>query len=110
MTDDFEETSSEQSCYNRKTKRPRLLSEQCETCVLRPGNPMHLRAGRLRDMCNEAIKDGSQGIICHDTLTYGPFPDYGPAVCRGFYDTMGYRNNFIRIMDRLGGFEIVPPP
>ena len=25
-------------------------------------------------------------VVCHDTLTYGDFPDYGPAICRGFYD------------------------
>jgi hypothetical protein len=25
-------------------------------------------------------------VVCHDTLTYGDFPDYGPAICRGFFD------------------------
>src|ERR1700739_2543786 len=103
MTDDEYEYENEddipQSCYDQKTKRPRLLSDQCSTCIFRPGNPMHLSPGRLKDICNSAIREGSQEIICHDTLTYGPFPDYGGAICRGFYDSMGYRNNFIRIME-----------
>jgi hypothetical protein len=100
---------NEQSCFG-KDNRPRLLSEQCATCILRPGNPMKLRAGRLRSMINEALQEGQQGIICHDTLTYGAHPDFGPALCRGFYQAYGPQNNFIRIMERLGGFTEVDPP
>jgi hypothetical protein len=102
--------SEEQSILDKTTRRPRLLSEQCQTCIFRQGNPMHLRPGRLKEMCNEANREGSQGIVCHDTLTYGNHPDYGPALCRGYYDAMGYLNNFVRIMERLGGFQEVAPP
>jgi hypothetical protein len=110
---DGEETGPEQmiqDCFGGDPRRPRLLTAQCATCILRPGNPMHLTPGRLRGMLQAALREGSQGIICHDTLTYGPHPDFGPALCRGFYDQFGYRNNFIRIMGRLGGFAEVDPP
>lgn len=99
-----------ESCFDPVTHRPRLMAEQCATCIFRPGNPMHLRAGRLRQMVADALREGSQGIICHDTLSYGPHPDFGGALCRGFYDTVGYRNNFVRVMERLGGFTEVEPP
>lgn len=71
---------------------------------------MHLRPGRLAGMISEALREGSQGIICHTTLSYGEFPDFGGALCRGFYDAFGPRNNFVRIMERLGGFTEVDPP
>lgn len=99
-----------ESCYDPATHRPRLLSRQCPTCILRPGNPMHLRPGRLRDMITAALREGSQGIICHDTLSYGEHPDFGGALCRGFYDQFGPRNNFIRVIERIGGFTVVDPP
>ncbi len=99
----------EQSCFSGPGK-PRVLSEQCSTCIGRPGNPMHLSAGRVKSMVKGAVQDGSQGIICHQTLSYGEHPEFGGALCRWFYDTYGAQNNFIRIMDRLGGFDEVEPP
>jgi hypothetical protein len=60
-------------------------------------------------MTRSALREGCQGVICHDTL---PGNDAGtlPALCRGFYDKFGYRNNFIRVMGRIGGFDEVDPP
>lgn len=101
---------SEESCFDPATKRPRLLTDKCSTCIFRPGNPMHLSPGRVKSMVREAIQNGSQGIICHQTLSYGDNPDFGGALCRGFYDSYGPQNNFIRIMERLGGFTEVTPP
>jgi hypothetical protein len=99
-----------ESCFDPQTRRPRLLSSQCATCIFRPGNLMHLRAGRLKSMIAEAVQEGSQGVICHDTLSYGAHPDFGGALCRGFYDKFGPQNNFVRVMERLGGFTEVDPP
>lgn len=48
----------------------RLLSEQCATCILRPGDPMHLGAERLRAFLSETLRKGTY-VVCHDTLTYG---------------------------------------
>ena len=57
-----------------------------------------------------ATQEGSQGIICHQTLSYGAHPDFGGALCRGYYDRFGHLNNFIRIIERIGGFTEVDPP
>lgn len=99
-----------ESCYDRVTHRPRLLSRQCETCIFHPGNRMQLRPGRLKTMVEEALRDGSQGIICHDTLSHGAHPGFGPALCRGFYDKYGQQNGFIRGIGRIGGFTEVDLP
>ena len=68
----------------------RLLSERCATCILRPGDPMHLGRGRTAAFIRQVLDAGSY-VVCHDTLTYGDFPGYGPAICRGFFDS--YRNS-----------------
>ena len=98
----------EESCY--VGGRPRVLTEQCSTCIGRPGNLMHLQAGRLREMVAGGLADGSQGIICHQTLGYGDHQNFGGALCRWFYDTYGPQNNFIRCIERIGGFTEVEPP
>lgn len=58
-------------------------------------------------MVRDGMQEGSQGIICHETLSYGVHREVGGALCRWFYDTYGYKNNFIRVMARLGGFTEV---
>ena len=64
--------------------KTRLLSEQCQTCIFRAGNPMRLTPGRLKDLLHEA-RDGF--IVCHSTLPgMAPAGYPGPAVCRGFAD------------------------
>jgi len=99
-----------ESCYDPVTHRPRLLSGQCATCIFLPGNPMHLRPGRLKTMVTAGLRQDCQGIICHDTLSYGDHPGFGPALCRGFYDAYGPQSNFIRVIERIGGFTEVDPP
>ena len=81
----------------------RLLSERCPTCILRPGDPMHLGAERTAAFIRHALDAGSY-VVCHETLTYGDFPDYGPAICRGFFDA--YRDRTRGPADPAGG----PPP
>ena len=67
----------------------RLLSERCPTCILRAGDPMHLGPERTAAFIRQVLDAGSY-VVCHDTLTYGDFPDYGPAICRGFFDAYHY--------------------
>jgi hypothetical protein len=88
--------------------RPRLLSEQCSTCIGRPGNPMRLRPGRVKEMVRDGVNGG--GITCHQTLSYGDHPEFGGAACRWFYDNYGRLCNLFRIYDRLGGFTEVELP
>lgn len=92
------------------TRKPRLLKEQCSTCVGRPGNLMHLRTGRLKDLIQANTGPEAHGLVCHQTLSYGDDPDARPAFCRWFYDGFGHLANYIRISERLGGFTEVDPP
>jgi hypothetical protein len=97
----------------KEDRRPRLLSEQCSTCVFRPGNPMRLQPGRLRDLVQQNLAVGAF-LTCHDTLPYGRYPGVGEAMCRGFFDRYRDRVNLGRIMERLSGgrqwWREVPPP
>ncbi|MEV0392142.1 hypothetical protein [Polymorphospora rubra] len=89
-------------------RKTRLLSRQCDTCIFRPGNLMHLSDGRLRELVSKA-RDDESFIICHDTLPYHRHPDVKPAICRGFADQ--YSTQGLRLLERLFGFvEVAPPP
>ncbi|WP_212825247.1 hypothetical protein [Polymorphospora rubra] len=89
-------------------RKTRLLSRQCDTCIFRPGNLMHLADGRLHDLVAKA-RDGESFIICHDTLPYHRHSDVKPAICRGFADR--YSTRGLQLLERLFGFvEVDPPP
>lgn len=72
----------------------RVMAEQCATCIFRPGNLMHLRPGRLRDLLAEA-EAADSCIVCHETLE-----DELQAVCRGQYDAL--QTQPLQVAERLG--------
>jgi len=84
----------------------RLLSERCATCILRPGDPMHLGPERTAAFIRQALDAGSY-VVCHDTAD-GDFPEYGPAICRGFFDS--YRTPALLILRAGRRLTEVPPP
>jgi hypothetical protein len=86
--------------------KTRLLAQECDTCIFKPGNPLHLSPGRLRQLVTKARGDAGY-IICHSTLPYANSP-IPPAICRGFADR--YRTWQLQIIQRLWGFVEVPPP
>jgi hypothetical protein len=69
---------------------------------------MHLGPGRLAELLARTLPDTY--VVCHKTLTYGEFPDYGPAICRGFADRYGERSWAITLLRRCGRLVEVPPP
>ena len=87
----------------------RLLSERCPTCILRPGDPMHLGPERTAAFIRQVLGAGSY-VVCHDTLSYGDFPEYGPAVCRGFFDRYRDRTPALLILQAGRRLTEVPPP
>ena len=87
----------------------RLLSERCATCILAAGDRMHLGPERLRAIIADALAAGTF-VVCHDTLTYGDFPDYGPAICRGFFDAYRDRSRDLLILRAGRRLTEVPPP
>ena len=70
------------------------MAERCPTCIFRPGNQMHLRPGRQRDMLAEVRRNDSC-IPCHETLE-----DELQAVCRGQYEV--FQTQPLQIAERLG--------
>jgi hypothetical protein len=91
------------------TRRPQLLAVKCTTCVFRPGNLMHLREGRFRDLIAANLA-ADAALICHKTLPHGEHPEVGPAVCRGYYDVHRRDVLAIRLVEAVGGFEVIPEP
>jgi hypothetical protein len=79
----------------------RVCAGMCSTCVFRPGNPMHLRPGRVQQMVRDSIRDDSF-IPCHKTL------DGQQAVCRGFFDAYGDRTLGCRLGHYVGLIEVTP--
>jgi len=63
---------------------------------------MHLGPDRTAAFIRQVLDAGSY-VVCHDTLTYGDFPDYGPAICRGFFDAYRNRTRDLLILQAAGG-------
>jgi hypothetical protein len=87
--------------------KTRLLTRSCDTCIFLKGNRMSLSPGRLRQLVDQARREGGY-IVCHSTL-----PHYRsgtrPAICRGFADR--YSTWQLQVIARLWGFvELDPPP
>jgi hypothetical protein len=70
---------------------------------------MHLGPDRLRVIIGQALAAGSF-VVCHDTLTYGDYPDYGPAICRGFYEAYSSRSPALILLRAYRRRAEVPPP
>lgn len=83
---------------------PGVWAQMCDTCIFRPGNPMHLRSGALKQVVDGNIATGTL-LICHKT-TYGQAPE--EIACRGFYDKYGPKQAVYQVIQRLGGFREVP--
>jgi len=83
----------------------RLCSRMCDTCIFRPGNPMHLDPGRVAGMVQSARADEGH-IVCHTTLDTD-----SPAICRGYADGPDAgRSLALRIGRVLGWIKEVHPP
>lgn len=79
----------------------RVCTEMCSDCVFRPGNLMHLRAGRLAQMVRDSVAADSF-IACHQTL------GGDEAVCRGFWDRHRQDSFGCRLGAVLGVIEVTP--
>jgi hypothetical protein len=101
--------SGRQDITDPATGGSRLLSSPCATCILRHGDPMHLGPERLRKIIGQALAAGSF-VVCHDTLTYGDYPDYGPAICRGFFEAYCSRSPALILLRAYRRLVEVPPP
>ena len=94
---------------DQATGLSRLLSERCSTCILRHGDRMHLGAEHTAAFVRQALDAGSY-VVCHQTLTYGDHPGFGPAICRGFFDAYATRSPALRLLRAFSRLTEVEPP
>ena len=87
----------------------RLLSGRCSTCILRHGDKMHLGAEHTAAFVRQALDAGTY-VVCHQTLTYGDYPDFGPAICRGFFDAYANQSPALRLLRAFSRLTEVDPP
>jgi hypothetical protein len=76
-----------------------LQADKCSTCIFRPGNPMQLNPGRLKDVTDTNKARGTV-LMCHKT-TFGQADQ--EAMCRGYYDLHGKDSAVMQVWERLGG-------
>jgi hypothetical protein len=70
---------------------------------------MHLGPERTAAIIRRALAAGSY-VVCRDALTHGDHPDYGPAICRGFFDAYQDRSPALLILRASRRLAEVPPP
>jgi hypothetical protein len=99
---------SEHDVTDRATGKPRRMADMCATCIMRPAvERIALSNARINQFINEARRTDAY-VVCHSTIPGGRRdPSVAPAICRGFSDA--YSTNYLRIMERLGGFVDVDP-
>ena len=68
--------------------------EQCDTCIFRPGNLMHLTPGVVASMKKNADERGTC-IVCHDGM-HGP----EAAVCAGYF--ANHNSALLQLAERMG--------
>jgi hypothetical protein len=71
---------------------------------------MHLGAEHTAAFVRQALHAGTY-VVCHQTLTYGDaHPDFGPAICRGFFDAYADRSPALRLLQGFSRLTEVEPP
>lgn len=87
------------------TRRVRLLSRPCDTCVIFPDNRAHLRPGRREQFIADAVANDGY-IVCHATIGH----DAPRAICRGFWNVHRKDTLPLRLVACFGLAVEVDPP
>lgn len=111
--DEVEEGYERPDCGDMDLMKTRLVSQQCATCVFRPGNPV-MDAEGLKIYVEKMLAMGTFNP-CHST--YSPLKDgyvnadqIKPAVCRGFYNRYKDESTALLLISDMFGFVTVPVP
>ena len=104
-----EDADLRQDITDRASGLSRLLSERCSTCILRSGDKMHLGPEQTAAFVRQVLAEGTY-VVCHQTLTYGDHPGYGPAICRGFFEAYASRSPALILLRACRRLIEVPPP
>lgn len=92
---------------DRDSGKVRVLSHRCDSCLFRRGHPFG--EDRAREVIGTNVARGAL-LTCHTTLPYGEHPDFGPAVCAGFWAKHAMQTAAGRIAARLLGIVRIGPP
>lgn len=84
-----------------------VCSRECDTCIFRRGNLMDLRPGRLRDVIETNLREGS-APTCHRTLYEDP--EHRHAICRGFFDRLVNKSMPLLLAEHMGIITYIEPP
>lgn len=84
-----------------------VLSEECATCIFKP-HSRPVDGARVAGMVRDAKDEDGATVVCHSTLYRDEEPQH--AICRGWYDRLGDRDNVLRIAKAMDVIEEVPPP
>ena len=87
--------------------RVRVLSRRCGTCLFRRDHPFG--AERAAEVIGTNVARGAL-LTCHTTLPYGPHPDFGPAVCAGFWAREAMKTAAGRMARFVLGVTRIAPP
>jgi len=85
----------------------RVLSRRCSTCLFRRDHPFG--ADRATEVIAANVAVGAL-LTCHSTLPYGEHPDFGPAVCAGFWAQHAMSTAAGRMARFLLGVTRIDPP
>lgn len=100
--------SDDSNIIDEETGKIRVLERMCDTCIFRPGARMSLSTERFDEVERANVERGAL-LTCHDTLSYGSYPDFGPAACFGFWERHGANVAAGRIAMLIGILRIAPP-
>lgn len=90
------------------TRQVRVCVRRCGTCLFRPQGREVFGADRAAEVIQGNL-DADALLTCHMTLPYGANPDFGPAVCAGFWAR--HRRDVIagRLAIMIGVTRVTPP-
>ena len=87
----------------------RVLSRRCGTCIFRQGAQMGLPPARFEEVVRANVDAGAL-LTCHATLPYGEHPEFGPAVCAGFWVKHAMATAAGRLARFMLGVTRIAPP
>lgn len=94
---------------DRDSGKVRVLRKRCSTCVFRPEGREIFGEDRIDGLIRRNTDAGAL-LTCHSTLPYGPYPEFGPAVCAGFWARHGLATAAGRIAKHLIGIIRINAP
>lgn len=87
----------------------RVLARRCRSCIFWDDDRMHLGEERTREVIDANVAAGAL-LTCHDTLPYGRYPEFGPAMCAGFWAAHRGEVAAGRLAELVIGTVRVEPP